>query len=311
MIIQTGNRTDIPAFYSDWFLNRIKEGFVMTRNPFNPGRITKYRLDPEVVDLLVFCTKNPSPLLERIDELERFRMFWFVTITPYSKDIEPNVPDKMNVLKDIRRLSEKLGKERVQLRYDPIIINEKYTLKRHVEAFEKITSFLEGYIDTVIISFVDLYEKVRINWPELKEVDPDLRFKISKIFAKTAEKRNILIKTCGEGEKYEKIQNVDCSGCMTKEVFERAVGRRLDIPKLPPSRKECSCLINADIGQYNTCMHLCRYCYANAERNLVINNHEQHDPTSPLLVGKVREGDIITESKQKSWINNQLMFDIF
>lgn len=311
MIIQTGNRTDIPAFYSKWFLNRIREGFVMTKNPFNPSQITRYSLDRRVVDLLVFCTKNPLPLLERIDELRDYRMFWFVTVTPYGRDIERNVPDKKTVLEGVRRLSSILGKERVQLRYDPVIITEEYSRERHVREFNEMIEYLDGYIDTCIISFVDLYTKVRRNWPELRAVTYQDRIYLTERFAEIARSHGILIKPCGEGAMYERIKGVDCSGCMTKEVFERAIDSRISLPALKPSRKECACFINADIGQYDTCMHLCRYCYANANEELVRKNYENHDPDSPLITGRVMDSDNITEAKQKSWIDNQLMFDIF
>ena len=109
MIIQTGMRTDIPAFYSKWFLNRIKEEYVLVRNPYNPSQVTKYSLSPEVVDLIAFCTKNPEPMLSHMNVLKPYGQYWFVTITPYGKDIEPNVPDKETVMEDFKRLSDIVG----------------------------------------------------------------------------------------------------------------------------------------------------------------------------------------------------------
>ncbi|EHO16630.1 hypothetical protein HMPREF9623_01329 [Stomatobaculum longum] len=105
MILNTGCRTDIPAYYSRWFYNRINAGYVCTRNPYRPNQVLKYRLDPELVDILCFCTKNPAPMLPRLAELDRFRQFWFVTLTPYGKEIEPNVPYKRTVSESIRRKS--------------------------------------------------------------------------------------------------------------------------------------------------------------------------------------------------------------
>ena len=123
MIIDTGNRTDVPAFYSEWYMKRIREGYVMVRNPYSPEQVTRYRLDPEVVDALVFCSKNPGPMIKYLDELDRFRMFWYVTITPYGKSIEPNVPDKHKVIEDFKRISEHVGKHAMSWRYDPIFIS--------------------------------------------------------------------------------------------------------------------------------------------------------------------------------------------
>ena len=94
-------RTDIPAFYSEWFINRIKEGFVFVRNPYNPVQVTRYSLSPDVVDLISFCTKNPAPMLGKMEHLDPYGQYWFVTITPYGKDIEPNVPDKQKVMERI------------------------------------------------------------------------------------------------------------------------------------------------------------------------------------------------------------------
>lgn len=106
MIINTGMRTDIPAFYADWFAGRLKAGFVLVRNPYNPHSITRYRLTPDVVDLIGFCTKNPTPMLPHMDLLRPFGQYWFVTITPYGKEIEPHVPGKLQVLDSFKRLSD-------------------------------------------------------------------------------------------------------------------------------------------------------------------------------------------------------------
>ena len=92
MIINTGMRTDIPAFYSQWFMNRIQAGYVLVRNPYRPDWITRYELSPDVVDCIAFCTKNPEPMLKHLDRLKNYHQYWFVTITPYGRDIEPNVP---------------------------------------------------------------------------------------------------------------------------------------------------------------------------------------------------------------------------
>ncbi|MCH5147714.1 MAG: DUF1848 domain-containing protein, partial [Clostridiales bacterium] len=159
MILQTGMRTDIPAFYARWFLNRIKEGYVLVRNPYNPSAVTKYRIDPTVVDLIAFCTKNPAPMLEHMDVLKPYGQYWFVTITPYGKEIEPNVPDKAKVIEDFKTLSKAVGVNSVGWRYDPIFITEKYSLDFHLQTFEKMAKELSGYTHTCVISFIDIYKK--------------------------------------------------------------------------------------------------------------------------------------------------------
>ena len=124
MIINTGQRTDIPAFYSEWFSNRLKAGFVLVRNPYNPHSVTRYRLSPDVVDLIGFCTKNPAPMFRYMDLLQPYGQYWFVTITPYGKEIEPHVPNKLEVLDHFRHLSEIVGTDRIGWRYDPILISD-------------------------------------------------------------------------------------------------------------------------------------------------------------------------------------------
>jgi hypothetical protein len=305
MILQTGNRTDLPAFYSTWLANRIREGYVMVRNPFNPVSVTRYRIDPSVVDLIVFCTKNPAPMLEHMDLLRPYRQYWFVTITPYGKDIEPNVPDKNLVIESFRRLCGHVGPDCMCWRYDPVFIDSSWTVQRHVEAFSAMCRKLEGYTHTCVISYIDLYEKVLRNFPEVRSVPFDIQMELTKTLVEIAAKHDMIIKPCGEDPRLATV-GADCSGCMTQQTFEQAVGQNLILPPNPGNRKECACYITNDIGQYNTCGHLCRYCYANADRETVRRNMRLHDPSSPLLIGKLRPEDRIHEAKQKSWIDMQM-----
>ena len=170
MILQTGLRTDIPAFYTPWFLRRLEEGYVLSRSPYNPRQITRYRLTPDMVDCIGFCTKNPAPMLHYLDKLAAFGQLWFVTITPYGTDIEPRVPPKEQVMADFRRLSDRLGPHRVIWRYDPILLTETYTLDRHLTDFAAMCAQLAGATDTCVISFIDLYDKVKRNFPEVRAV---------------------------------------------------------------------------------------------------------------------------------------------
>ena len=149
MIINTGQRTDIPAFYSEWFFNRLKEGFVMVRNPYDPASVTRYRLSPDVVDVIGFCTKDPSPMLGRMDLLRPYGQFWYVTITPYGREIEPGVPNKTQVLDSFRRLSLTVGADSVGWRYDPIFISSTYPVDRHIKAFEYMAKALSGHTRTL------------------------------------------------------------------------------------------------------------------------------------------------------------------
>ena len=303
MILNTGLRTDIPGFFSEWFYNRIDDGFVYVRNPYAKNQIYSYRLDPELIDCIIFCTKNPKPMFENLEKIDKFNQYWHITITPYEKEIEPNVPPINDVLESFKYLSKKLGKENVTLRYDPIFINEKYTLEKHIESFEYIINSLSGYTTEAIISFIDLYEKTKRNFPKAIEVTKDERLKLGKEFAQIGKKNNITIKTCVEGSELDKF-GIDSSGCMTKEVIERAINKNLNVPKQKARNGECYCLLNNDIGEYNTCDHGCLYCYANSNKRLVKRNLKLHDPKSPILIGEIKEDDIIKEMKQKSLIIN-------
>ena len=310
MIINTGQRTDIPAFYAEWFANRLKEGFVCVRNPFHYQQISRYRLDPSVVDVIGFCSKNPAPMFPYMDLLERYGQFWYVTITPYGRDIEPGVPDKHKLMADFRELSRMVGLRAVGWRYDPIFLSEKYTIEYHLKAFRQMAEELEGYTETVVISFIDLYRKVRRNFPEAREVAREDRLKVGKEIVRIAAEHGMGVRPCGEGDELAAF-GADCSGCMTVSVYEKAVGKRLIVPAYKPNRAECSCYIACDIGAYDTCRHLCRYCYANNDAQLVAENSRKHDPASPFLIGNSEEGDVIHEVKQESWIDPQMsLFDL-
>ena len=274
MIINTGQRTDIPAFYAEWFSKRIKEGFVCVRNPYNPNQVSRYRLDPSVVDVIGFCTKNPAPMFPYMELIKDFGQYWFVTLTPYGRDIEPNVPDKHRLIEDFKILSNTVGVNSIGWRYDPILLSDKYTSEYHLHAFKQIAESLKGYTKTVVISFIDLYPKVRKNFPEAREVSQTDRLKLGWEIIRIATE-------CG----------------MT--------GKRLTAPKKKGARAECACYLACDIGVYNTCLHLCKYCYANAEPAVIYVQNRLHDPASPFLIGNYMEGDKIHEVPQESWIDMQ------
>ncbi|MBP5185139.1 MAG: DUF1848 domain-containing protein [Lachnospiraceae bacterium] len=305
MIINTGQRTDIPAFYAEWFANRIKEGTVCVRNPFNPAQVSRYRLDPTVVDVIGFCSKNPAPFFPYMDLIKDYGQYWFVTITSYGKDIEPGVPDKHKILEDFKELSRMVGIDRIGWRYDPILINDRYTVEYHLQAFERMAAELSGYTDTVVISFIDLYKKVKRNFPEIRSVSGEDQYFLGKEMIRIAASFGMVVKPCGEGSFLSEF-GADCSGCMTIATYEKAIGKKLIVPNKKPARKECACYISGDIGAYDSCGHLCRYCYANNDTRAVKRNMKLHDPDSPFLIGNYREGDIINDVKMESYIEKQL-----
>ena len=310
MIINTGCRTDIPAFYAKWLMNRIREGYVLVRNPYNPNQVTKYNLSPEVVDCLAFCTKNPEPMLTYLDELDMYKQYWFVTITPYGKDIEPNVPEKQKVIESFKKVSNHIGVDSIGWRYDPIFIGNGFDVNKHIECFEKMAKELKGYTHNCTISFLDLYEKVKRNAPDIKPPIKEEQIEIAKAFARIGKENDMVIHACCE-KTYLSQYGLQCNGCMSQEIVEKAIKNTLQPPKRKNLRQECNCLMGNDIGAYNTCGHLCKYCYANANKGLVIENMRKHNEKSSFLIGGNEDGDKITEAKQKSWIisqNEQIAF---
>ena len=276
MIINTGCRTDIPAFYAKWFMNRIREGYVLVRNPYNPNQVTKYNLSPEVVDCLAFCTKNPEPMLSYLDKLDMYKQYWFVTITPYGKDIEPNVPDKKKVMESFKKLSNHIGVDSIGWRYDPIFIGDGFDVNKHITCFGNMAKELKGYTHNCTISFLDLYEKVKRNAPNINPPTKEEQIEMAKAFRKIGKENNMVIHACCE-KTYLSQYGLQCNGCMSQEIVEKAINNTLHPPKRKNLRQECNCLMGNDIGAYNTCGHLCKYCYANANKQFVIENMKKHD----------------------------------
>lgn len=302
MILNTGQRTDIPAFYSEWFMNRVREGFVMARNPYNQSAVTRYEIRADIVDMIGFCTKNPIPMLPHVSELNErgFAQYWQVTITPYGRDIEPGVPDKRQIVSAFQKLSVLVGKDRIVWRYDPIFLDQKYTADYHLKAFEKLARALSGWTDYCVVSFIDLFPKVRRNFPEAREMSEQEKTALGKDLIAIAAANNMTIRTCGEGD-FLAQYGADCGGCMTPAIYEKALGQPLYFPRFAPSRSECACYLSCDIGAYSSCQHFCRYCYANSDWRAVKKNAGRHDPRSPFLIGGPLPGDIIHQAEQKSW----------
>ncbi|MCF0156161.1 MAG: DUF1848 domain-containing protein [Veillonella sp.] len=300
MILQTGQRTDIPAFYAPWFIRRLEEGYVRVRNPYHPFQVTEYRFSPESIDFIGFTTKNPRPLLQYWDQLKAYDMLWHVTLTAYGRDMEPHVPPIEQVIEDIQFLSQKLGPKQVVWRFDPVILTDFYTVDYHLEAFQKISQALGGYVDTVITSFVDLYPSVVRLHPDLQRPNPDQAEILLRTMQEISSSHGIHLRTCGEKNRYAHL-GIDSSDCYTAQEFERIFGRSFKLPAKGQARSTCSCYLHGDIGAYNTCQHFCRYCYANTETDIVAHNWKLHDPNSPFLIGGDRSEDKISIVADGRW----------
>lgn len=308
MIISASRRTDIPAFFSDWFYNRIKEGYVLVRNPMNIHQVSKISLSPDVVDCIVFWTKNPQPMICRLDELKDYNYYYQFTLNSYSKDIEPNVPYKdKEIIQTFRLLSDKIGSNKVIWRYDPIIITEKYSTEYHVKYFEKLVQLLYGKFNKCIISFVDFYKKTARSFKESGIREPtieEINF-LAKAFSQISKKYGFEINTCAE-EIDLSLYGIDHGKCIDDKLIEQLCGCKISVNKDKNQRDVCGCIESIDIGLYNTCMHKCKYCYANYSFKIVDNNYTKYNPNSPLLCSELLIEDKITERQVRSLIDGQL-----
>lgn len=290
MVLMVSGRTDIVAFYSNWFMNRYKEGFVDVRNPFNPKLVS--RIDFSDVDLILFCTKNPIPILDKIEKIKKPILF-HITLTPYLKDIEPNVIPKGKIINAIKKLSELIGSENIYIRYDPIFINDKYTTQYHIKQFDKLCRLLKGYTNHIIVSFLDMYKNVKNNklkYNELTEQDYEL---IGINFSRSAEENNMTVQTCCEENNLVKYGFIK-DECLSFNLAYKKTNKT-NFKKW--KERNCNCVEVVDIGVYNTCTHYCKYCYANYDQDKVKNNILNHNPNSSLLIGEIRFDDIIKKRK--------------
>lgn len=303
MIINTGGRTDTVQYYSEWLLNRFKEGFVYSRNPFSPEKVTKYELTPDKVDCVVFCSKNYEPILNRLNEItDKFNTYFYYTITAYDKDIEPRVPTIEKSIEILLKLEEITSAKRIAWRYDPVLLTDKYTIDYHLETFENMSKQLSGHIDRCIFSFVEMYKKLKTNMPEITELSNSEKTELAKGLGEIAEKYNIIIQTCATDIDYTSF-GINPSGCMNLDILGKANNIRFKKLKHKGMRKNCKCIETRDIGAYDTCPNGCKYCYANSTPQKAIENYKKHNPNSPILFGKINTTDIIQQGNQQSFLD--------
>lgn len=308
MILSASRRTDIPTYYSDWFFNRIKEGFLLVRNPMNIHQVSRIDLSPEVIDCIVFWSKNPRPMLERLDELKNYKYYFQFSLNSYGKDVEQNVPSKNDeVIDTFKRLSDKIGNEKVIWRYDPILINQIYTIDYHVSYFEKLALHLKDYTQKCTISFIDFYSKIKKNIEQLNIVSLTYEEKealAGKLF-EIASGYGLKLDTCAEGIELSHL-GIGHAKCVDDELISKIVGYPLKADKDKNQRPECGCVSSVDIGMYNTCLNGCRYCYANHSSKVVNKHSERYMSDSPLLCSALGPEDIISHREAKSVARKQL-----
>lgn len=298
MILSVSRRTDIPRFYSDWFFERIKEGFLYVRNPMNSRQISRIDLSPEQVELIVFWTKDPSPMLVRFPELNDIPCYLQFTLTGYGRDVEPGLPDKQELIRVFKEFSKVLGPDRMVWRYDPIFINDRYEEAYHLRAFKQIARELKGHTNKVVISFLDWYGKTARNMKGIKaeEMTEERMLRISRAMAEIAGSCDMRIEACAETADLSQV-GVSRGSCIDPVMVEKILGVPIKQKRDKNQRAECGCLESVEVGAYDTCLMGCKYCYANDSQISVERKTALYDVHSPLLCGRVEEGDKITERK--------------
>lgn len=290
MILMVSGRTDIVGFYTKWFMNRVKDGYFLVRNPFRYHEVS--RINYSDVDLIMFCTKNPLPIIPYLKDLKKPILF-HVTLTSYKKDIEPNVIDKKEIIKGVKKISEIIGIDNIYVRYDPIFLSDKYDINYHLKAFEKLCKELNGYVKHIVISFMDLYKNVYKNNNILrvkgfKESDYKV---LCTGLSEIASKYNMIIQSCFEDDYSE--YGIKYLPCLSSSFAYKLTGKKYR----SWNARKCGCVSMADIGEYNTCKHLCKYCYANFSEDKIKDNISKHDDTSPFLIGNIESEDVIKVRK--------------
>ena len=308
MIISASRRTDIPAFYSQWLINRLRAGYVLVPHPRNPQKYSQIELNTELVDCIVLWTKNPAPMLDKLNTLEHmgYPFYCQYTLTPYERKIEPHLPTVAQRIATFKKLSARIGAQRVMWRYDPVIISDTLDVKFHLKHFEQLASWLSGYTTQCIISFLDLYPKVRTAMQHITRQEINLSdiHLIAAGFSEIAQQYGIALSTCSEPVDLTRY-GISHASCIDKTTVEKVIGHRISAHKDTNQRTACKCIESVDIGTYDSCPTGCLYCYATSNSSTVIDNVKQHNPDSPVLIGAVTNAADITVRQVNSLKDKQ------
>ncbi len=311
MIVNTGGRTDTVQYFSEWLLRRFEEGYALSRNPLFPHKVSRLELSPDVVDCVVFCSKNYRPILPRLREItDRFNGYCYCTITAYGRDVEPGVPPIDESMQTLIELAGIVGPQRVAWRYDPVLLTKTYTVERHLETFDHMARTLAPHIDRCIFSFVEIYEKVKFNMPELVMLTEESMDELARGMGEIAAQYGIYLQTCGTDGDFSRY-GIHPAGCMTLDILGAANGVEFRTLKHKGMRHGCHCMEARDIGAYDTCPNGCKYCYANKDPRKAAENFKLHDPASPLLLGSLGPDDEVTQATQKSFLKKEYQLQLF
>lgn len=284
MIVSVSRRTDVPAFYSEWFFTRIKEGFAQVKKPMNPKQTRVVSLRPEDVDCFVFWSKNPLPMIEKIDLLKKYGFYFQFTLNGYEEDVEVDLPSLEKRVETMKRLCNRIGNERIVWRYNPILINKKYSVEFHKDMFASLAEKLEDCFDGCVISFVDRYGKNAKSFADkgIRELSYEEMIEIAESFADVSKKYGFEINTCAEKMELG-LYGIGHSSCIDPQRIQKIIRREISAAADKNQREGCGCAVSVDIGAYNTCMHGCVYCYANRSAKSAGDRYAKHDPFSPSM----------------------------
>lgn len=303
MIISASRRTDIPAFYGEWFINRLKAGEVLVRNPMNTKQVTRVYLSPDKVDCIVFWTKNPGDFIKYLPQIDSmgYKYYFLFTLTSYDQSVEVNVDKKKKIIDIFKQLSDAVGKEKIVWRYDPILFTSIFDKDYHFKWFEYLAQNLSGYTDECIISFLSFYNKVKRNMRDIECVLPEMAMieLFAEHFSGTSKKHGITLYTCSHEFELDKY-GIGHAKCVDDQIIEKITGKILRLKKDKSQREECGCMESKDIGAYNSCNHGCIYCYANYSEEKVSLNVSGYDPYSPMLCDSLTGNEIVVGYKEKT-----------
>lgn len=288
MIVSASRRTDIPCYYAEWFMNRVRAGYALTRNPMNHAQLKRVELTPDAADMIVFWTKHARNIMPYLDELSArgFEYCFQHTLTPYGAQIEPNLRPKSEIVSDFIALSRRVGAQRVIWRYDPIILNDDMDAEYHARNFKRLADALCKYTDTVTISFVDMYSKLKS--PLVREISDTEMARLAEIIGKAARERGLSAQACCEKMDLS-AYGIARAKCIDGARIERILGRRLTLKPDKNQRAGCGCAQSVDIGAYNTCLNGCVYCYANDGGARAKRRYANHDPEGELITGEATD----------------------
>lgn len=308
MIVSASRRTDIPACFAPWLARRLREGYALVRHPYDPHQVTRVMLTPDAVDGLVLWTKHAVPLMPYVDALGGYTYYFQYTVTPYGGALEPGLPDVWTErIPAVLRLSDAVGPERIVWRYDPVILTDVYTVSWHAVTFGRMAALLAGRVRKCTFSFVDDYASTARNMAGtgMRRIAAEDMRALAAAFAEVAAQHGLALDTCCEAIDLTQY-GIGHASCVDRRILEELGGWPLRDAPAKGQRSGCGCMQSVDIGMYGTCVNGCRYCYANADTASARRLYAQHDPASPLLIGRLSPEDTVRDTAAESLRIGQL-----